>query len=269
MQVILLEKVANLGNLGDVVKVKDGFARNFLIPDQGCAPRHRSRHQREFEARRADSRRRPPRSSPAPRALAEKMNGRTVHITQKAGVDGRLFGSVTNPISPTRWNRIGFEVVKAQVRMPNGPLNRRRAHRDRCRTPTSSCGNQGCGDRRNRLIKPRDPHKGRHCRPFFMVDLSKSTGCPDVSPAARIPPGARQVCPQSCPVFRPEPTPAVRDDEVARLRVPPPLDRGRAERARRPAARQQRLGPCRRPAHRQRLLPLGAPPDLCGPSARW
>ena len=95
MQVILLEKVANLGNLGDVVKVRDGYARNFLIPTH-VARRATESAIKDFETKRADLEKAAGEKLAASQALAEKMNGRTVHITQKAGVDGRLFGSVTN-----------------------------------------------------------------------------------------------------------------------------------------------------------------------------
>ena len=121
MQVILLEKVHNLGNLGDVVKVKDGYARNFLIPTK-AARRATEAAIKEFEARRAELEKAAAEKLATAQALAEKMNGRTVHITQKAGVDGRLFGSVTNHDIADALNRIDFKVVKAQVRMPNGPL---------------------------------------------------------------------------------------------------------------------------------------------------
>ncbi|MBP5992215.1 MAG: 50S ribosomal protein L9 [Piscinibacter sp.] len=121
MQVILLEKVVNLGNLGDVVKVKDGYARNFLIPTK-AARRATEAAIKEFEARRAELEKAAAEKLAGAQALAEKMNGRTVHITQKAGVDGRLFGSVTNADIADALNRIDFKVVKAQVRMPNGPL---------------------------------------------------------------------------------------------------------------------------------------------------
>ena len=94
MQIILLEKVANLGNLGEVVKVKDGYARNFLIPSGA--------------ARRATE--------------AEKLSGKTVSITQKAGVDGRLFGSVTNGDIAEELGKQGYKVAKSQVRLPNGPI---------------------------------------------------------------------------------------------------------------------------------------------------
>ena len=121
MQVILLEKVQNLGNLGDVVRVKDGFARNFLIPTR-AARRATPDAIAEFEGRRAELERVANERLSTAQALGEKMNGRTVHITQKAGVDGRLFGSVTNADIADALNRIDFKVTKAQVRMPEGPL---------------------------------------------------------------------------------------------------------------------------------------------------
>jgi large subunit ribosomal protein L9 len=121
MQIILLEKVANLGNLGDVVKVKDGFARNYLIPTRQ-ARRATESAIKEFEVKRAELEKAAGEKLATAQALGEKMNGRTVHITQKAGVDGRLFGSVTNHDIAESLKRIGFEVVKSQVRMPNGPL---------------------------------------------------------------------------------------------------------------------------------------------------
>jgi large subunit ribosomal protein L9 len=121
MQVILLEKVHNLGNLGDVVKVKDGYARNFLIP-QHAARRATPAAIKEFEDRRAELEKLAADRLANAQALGEKMSGRTVHITQKAGVDGRLFGSVTNADIADALNRIDFKVTKGQIRMPNGPL---------------------------------------------------------------------------------------------------------------------------------------------------
>ena len=121
MQVILLEKVANLGNLGDVVKVKDGYARNFLIP-QRAARRATESAIKEFEARRAELEKAAAEKLATANALGEKMSGRTVHITQKAGVDGRLFGSVTNADIADALTRIDFKILKSQVRLPNGPL---------------------------------------------------------------------------------------------------------------------------------------------------
>ncbi|NBD21483.1 50S ribosomal protein L9 [Aquabacterium fontiphilum] len=121
MQIILLEKVANLGNLGDVVKVKDGYARNFLIPT-GQARRATANAVKEFEARRAELEKVQAEKLAAAQALGEKLNGKTVSLTQKAGVDGRLFGSVTNFDIAEALKAAGFEVAKQQVRLPNGPL---------------------------------------------------------------------------------------------------------------------------------------------------
>jgi large subunit ribosomal protein L9 len=121
MQVILLEKVANLGNLGDVVKVKDGFARNFLIPTKQ-ARRATTAAIAEFEARRAELEKTAAEKLAAAQAVGEKLGGKTVTIAQKAGVDGRLFGSVTNADVADSLKKLGFDVAKAQVRMPNGPL---------------------------------------------------------------------------------------------------------------------------------------------------
>ncbi|MBU6143289.1 MAG: 50S ribosomal protein L9 [Betaproteobacteria bacterium] len=121
MQVILLEKVVNLGKLGDVVRVKDGFARNFLIP-QGMARRATDSAIADFEARRAELEKVQAEKLAAAQALGQKMSGLVLEITQKAGVDGRLFGSVTNFDIAEALKSKGLEVAKACVRMPNGPL---------------------------------------------------------------------------------------------------------------------------------------------------
>ncbi len=121
MQVILLEKVVNLGNLGDVVKVKDGYARNFLIPTK-LARRATEAALEEFKTRRAELEKASADKLTAAQALAAKLNGLTVTITQKAGVDGRLFGSVTNHDIADALRKQGFEVQKSQVRLPSGPL---------------------------------------------------------------------------------------------------------------------------------------------------
>jgi large subunit ribosomal protein L9 len=121
MQIILLEKVANLGNLGDVVKVKDGYARNFLIPT-GAARRATAAAIEQFEAKRAELEKVAAEKLAGASALGEKLSGKTIRIAQKAGVDGRLFGSVTNADIADALKAQGFEIVKAQVRMPNGPL---------------------------------------------------------------------------------------------------------------------------------------------------
>ncbi|MGE5623093.1 MAG: 50S ribosomal protein L9 [Bacillota bacterium] len=121
MQVILLEKVVNLGNLGDVVKVKDGYARNFLIP-QRKARRATQAAVAEFEAKRAELEKAAAEKLAAAQAQGEKLNGMTVQIAQKAGVDGRLFGSVTNADIAEAVTKQGFKVEKSQIRMPQGPL---------------------------------------------------------------------------------------------------------------------------------------------------
>ena len=121
MQVILLEKVANLGNLGDVVRVKDGFARNFLIP-QRMARRATDTAIAEFEARRSELEKIAAEKLAASQAVGEKMRGTVVEIRQKAGVDGRLFGSVTNHDIAEQLVAKGFTIEKGAVRLPNGPL---------------------------------------------------------------------------------------------------------------------------------------------------
>lgn len=121
MQVILLEKVVNLGNLGEVVKVKDGFARNFLIP-QRKARRATQTAIAEFEAKRAELEKAAAEKLAAAQGQGEKLSGLTVQIAQKAGVDGRLFGSVTNFDIAEALTKQGFPVEKAQIRMPQGPL---------------------------------------------------------------------------------------------------------------------------------------------------
>ncbi|MGA7777669.1 MAG: 50S ribosomal protein L9 [Paraburkholderia sp.] len=121
MQVILLEKVVNLGNLGDIVKVKDGYARNFLIPNKH-ARRATKDAIAEFEVRRADLEKVAAEKLAAAQAQGEKLAGSTVQIAQKAGVDGRLFGSVTNADIAEALVKQGFAVEKAQVRLPEGPL---------------------------------------------------------------------------------------------------------------------------------------------------
>ena len=121
MQVILLDKVVNLGSLGEIVKVKDGYARNFLIPS-GRARRATEAAKAEFEARRAELEKAAAEKLAAAQAQGEKLAGSAVKLTQKAGVDGRLFGSVTNQDIAEELNKLGFKLVKAQIRMPNGPI---------------------------------------------------------------------------------------------------------------------------------------------------
>ena len=121
MQLILLEKVANLGTLGDIVNVKDGFGRNFLIP-QGKAKRASEANKAEFAARRAELEKQQAEILAAATARGEKLAGYVLTVSQKAGVDGRLFGSVTNGDIADGLVAAGFEVAKSLVCLPTGPL---------------------------------------------------------------------------------------------------------------------------------------------------
>ena len=119
MQIILLDKVLNVGQLGDVVKVKDGYARNYLIP-QGKARRATKTAMAEFEARRAELEKVQAEKLVAAQAVAEKLEGESIEIASKAGVDGRLFGSITNADIAEALKAKGFEVTKSQVRVIEG-----------------------------------------------------------------------------------------------------------------------------------------------------
>ena len=121
MQVILLDKVVNLGALGEIVKVKDGYARNFLIPS-GRARRATEANKAEFAAKRAELEKAAAAKLTEAQAQGEKLAGTTVKLTQKAGVDGRLFGSVTNHDIADELKKQGYEVAKSQVRLPAGPI---------------------------------------------------------------------------------------------------------------------------------------------------
>ncbi|MEY4599772.1 MAG: hypothetical protein RLZZ445_2569 [Pseudomonadota bacterium] len=121
MQIILLEKVINLGTLGDVVRVKDGYARNFLIP-QGKAKRATTANLADFEKRRAELEKAHAEVLAQAQDKATKIEGMMVQITQKAGVDGKLFGSVTNSDVSEALKKQGIDVPKAAIRMPEGPL---------------------------------------------------------------------------------------------------------------------------------------------------
>jgi len=121
MQIILMEKVVNLGALGDVVKVKDGFARNYLIP-QGKAKRATQANLKEFEGRRAELEKKAGEALTASQQRAAKLEGMKVEVVQKAGPDGRLFGSVTTSDVAEALTKAGIETKKAEVRMPAGPL---------------------------------------------------------------------------------------------------------------------------------------------------
>ena len=121
MQVILLDKVINVGGLGEIVKVKDGYARNFLIP-QKLARRATESNKAEFEAKRAELEKAAAAKLAEMQAQGEKLGGTTVKLTQKAGVDGRLFGSVTNADIAEELTKQGYKVAKSQVRLPTGPI---------------------------------------------------------------------------------------------------------------------------------------------------
>ncbi|HVB47263.1 MAG TPA: 50S ribosomal protein L9 [Burkholderiales bacterium] len=121
MQVILMEKLANLGNLGEVVKVKDGYARNYLIPN-GKARRATEANLKAFEARRAELEKAQGEALAKAQERAAKLEGLMLQVTQKAGVDGRLFGSVTNYDVVEALKAQGIEVERSEVRMPQGPL---------------------------------------------------------------------------------------------------------------------------------------------------
>ena len=121
MQIILLEKVVNVGNLGDIVKVKDGYARNYLIP-QGKAKRATAENITMLEGRRAELEKIANEKLTSAQDIGEKLNGLNVQITQKAGVDGRLFGSVTNFDIAEALKAQGYKVEKSQVHLASGPL---------------------------------------------------------------------------------------------------------------------------------------------------
>lgn len=121
MQVILMEKVVNLGNLGDVVKVRAGYARNYLIP-HGKAKRVTPENLAEFEARRAELERKQADELMRAQERAAKLEGLVVQVTRKAGMDGRLFGSVTNFDIAEALHAQGIEIEKSAIRLPHGPL---------------------------------------------------------------------------------------------------------------------------------------------------
>jgi large subunit ribosomal protein L9 len=121
MQIILLEKIANVGDLGDVVKVREGFARNYLIP-QGKAKRATPENLKAIEEKRAELENAAAAKLIAAQALAERLEGMAIQVTQKAGVDGRLFGSVTNVDIVDTLKTQGVEIERSMIRMPSGPL---------------------------------------------------------------------------------------------------------------------------------------------------
>ncbi|MEN9436884.1 MAG: hypothetical protein RIR09_1539 [Pseudomonadota bacterium] len=119
MQIILLDKIVNLGNLGDIVKVKDGYARNFLIPT-GRARRATEAAKAAFEVKRAELEKAAAVKLAECQAVGAKLAGSTIKLTQKAGVDGRLFGSVTNADIAEELGKNGYKVAKSQIRLSNG-----------------------------------------------------------------------------------------------------------------------------------------------------
>jgi len=121
MQVILMEKVINLGGLGDVVKVKDGYARNFLIP-RGKAKRVTEQALKEFEVKRAELEAAAAAAQASAAEKGAKLDGFLVQVTRKAGEDGKLFGSVTNFDIAEALQAQGFEVERSHIRLPQGPL---------------------------------------------------------------------------------------------------------------------------------------------------
>jgi|TARA_B110000971_G_scaffold187541_1_gene196806 large subunit ribosomal protein L9 len=121
MQVILLEKISSLGDLGEVVNVKDGYGRNFLIP-KGKAKRANAQNMAEFEIKRAELEKQQATLIKASEKKAKALEGLVVNLTQKSGADGKLFGSVTNTDVAEAIVSMGHEVVKSEIRMPDGPI---------------------------------------------------------------------------------------------------------------------------------------------------
>ena len=121
MEIILLEKIINLGELGDVVNVKDGYGRNFLIP-QGKAKRATETNKAEFESKRADIEKQQAALLKAAQKRAKDLDGYVLEIKQKSGIDGKLFGSVNNIDITESMNNAGHEIAKSEIRMPDGPI---------------------------------------------------------------------------------------------------------------------------------------------------
>ncbi|MFW5969186.1 MAG: 50S ribosomal protein L9 [Halofilum sp. (in: g-proteobacteria)] len=121
MQVILVENVDNLGRLGDVVQVKSGYARNWLLP-QGIARMATADNVKEIEARRAELERAEKEKQEVATRRQQELDGRTVTIRAKVGTEGKLFGSVSAGDIADALTADGAEVEKREVRMPIGPL---------------------------------------------------------------------------------------------------------------------------------------------------
>ena len=122
MQVILLDRISKLGKLGEVVRVRDGYARNFLIP-KGLAKRATQKAIADFERQKTELEKKASDKLKKAQELGSRLSGMVVEIVQKAGVDGRLFGSVTNQDIVEKLGNNGIEITKAQVNMPDGPIN--------------------------------------------------------------------------------------------------------------------------------------------------
>ena len=121
MEIILLENIKNLGQIGDVVDVKPGFARNFLLP-QGKAERATKDNIEAFAQRRAELEKQQAESLAVAQGRAEKLNGLTVTVASRAGTEGKLFGSVGTDEIRAAITDAGVEVEKKEIRMPDGPL---------------------------------------------------------------------------------------------------------------------------------------------------
>ena len=121
MEIILLEKIVNLGELGDIVNVKDGYGRNFLIP-QGKAKRANEENKAEFESKRSEIEKQQAALLKAAQKRAKEFDSFELEITQKSGIDGKLFGSVTNIDITESVTNAGHEIVKSEIRMPDGPI---------------------------------------------------------------------------------------------------------------------------------------------------
>ena len=121
MQVILLDRIAKLGKLGEVVRVRDGYARNFLIP-KGLAKRATQKAIADFDRQKEELEQKASDKLKKAKDLGARLSGMVVEIVQKAGVDGRLFGSVTNQDIVEKLGNNGIEITKAQVNMPEGPI---------------------------------------------------------------------------------------------------------------------------------------------------
>ncbi len=121
MQVILLEKIVNLGNLGDLVNVKPGYARNYLVP-QGLATVATEANIKLFEERRAELEKASADKLQSAKARATELEGKSVEITGRASDEGKLFGSVGVIEIAEAFTAKGFELAKSEVQLPDGPL---------------------------------------------------------------------------------------------------------------------------------------------------